>query len=699
MNKINIIWVLAIVLFANLLPAKGQNRTDETHNATDFKSEVADTPEELLLVRGDKLKSYLIIPNIAMSLRAQMPDTLTTYFYRRQSAEGRSLGLIYTGSLNSPWESTLFFDRMVERPQFAYKQVFDGMMRTPQLARFYNTRTPFTLLTYHRNWSVEEREETFKGTFGMNFGPRFNIGADFNYYRALGYYNSQASETMSYRFFTSYTGDKYEVYAHLGNDNIIVTENGGVTNDQYITNPEEFANGKKGIRPAEIPVKFPNKMLWNRVISGYAQLSQRFNVGYYKTAEIDSTRLNPRTKKLRGLYPEDPETVPDSLVFVPVASASHTFTYNKNFRRFISTNSSYDWNKVYPKHFIEQSKEGKSFIMPNDTAQLNEMTNTFALSLREGFKSWVKFGLSAYVRLENRSMAIIDKKEDNQLFYNSVKEFDTYVGGSIDRFSGKGLNFYANGELAVLGPNIGNFRVNGFIRTRFSFLKQNFGLSADGNLTNVKPGYFVRHHHGTFHWWDKDFTFERKLQLSARADWETLGTFFQVKSGTLQNYVYFGENAMPEQHSGIIQVLEGRVGHQFHWGPANWEIQGAYQVSSNQEVLPLPKFVGYANLFFNFYVAKVLQIQTGLEGYLHSAYYVPYYEPAVMQFINQKEKMIGGKTPLLNAYVNIHIKQIHAFLRMYNVGEYFIKPERFSALHYPIAPTNLQLGISVDFNK
>ncbi|SUB89774.1 Uncharacterised protein [Porphyromonas macacae] len=690
--------IAALLLFmSSSIHTWAQQEKGRNHNVYSG-SEISDTPEELLLVRGDKLKSYRILPNLAMPIRTQMADTVTTYFYRRQSAEGRSLGISYLGSLNSPWQSMLYFDRPMKREHFAYKQVLWGFLTTPETARFYNTKTPFTLLTYHRNWSVEEREEVFKGIFGINFGKKFNIGADFNYTMAHGFYNSQATENVNYRFFSNYRSDKYEAFGHFGNENFRITENGGISNDEYITEPEKFSKGKKDIKPSEIPVRFPSKMLWNSVRSGYAYFAHRYNLGYYKETVIDSTLLNPRTKRLRGLYPEDPEIKPDSIEFVPVASIAHTFTYNRNFRRFISKTKA-NWQELYPEHFIDTKDEnGNISILPNDTAALNEITNTLAISVREGFKKWVKFGLSAYVRLENRSISLISK-EPASLFYNSVKEFDTYLGGSIERTQGKGFNFFANGEISVLGENIGNFRVNGEINTHFSLFKKQFSLMADAKLHNVKPGYFVKHHHGTFHWWDEDFTFERKLMLSATASLDSWGTFFQLKSGTLQNFIYYNNKGYPKQHSRVIEVAEGRIGHRFHWKNLNWELQGAYQISSNEEVLPLPKITAYANIFGDFYIAGVLRTQIGMEGHYFSQFKAPYYEPAVMQFINQEEKSIGGKAPLLNAYLNIHLKQIHAFLKMYNIGELFFKPDRFTALHYPIDPMNFRLGIAVDFNK
>ncbi|WP_329903532.1 putative porin [Porphyromonas pogonae] len=675
----------------------------------DYKiKEVKEVPEETKIVRGSKLKAYSILPETCMPIRVEMPDTLTTLYYNRFSAEGRSLAIGYTGNINSPWHDKIFFNRPIESSPFAYFSGFDGMIYTPRNAKFYNTRTPFTLLNFQNNMSYNEKEERLSGTFGVNFGRKVNIGADFETATANGFYNSNKVKDRRYRFFGSYTGDKYELYAYIANDYYNINENGGIANDDYIYHPENFNKGKRDIKSKDIPVNIPNEILFNRLRSGHAFLSHRYNFGYKKDVDVEQAlAMQIKEEEKEGINHDEEGHVHehykiDSVKYIPVASISHTLEYDKYDRRFISKQP-FDWSKIYANTYIVNGGNNTggntpNIVNPNDTMAMNTLKNTIAVSLREGFRSWVKFGLSGYVRFENRRYSIINLNL-NDNYKNAHSEFATYVGAQIDRLSGKGLNFIAKGEFAVLGEDIGAFRMDGILKSRFNLFRKDFGLTANAEFYNTNPSYFTKHQHGTFHWWDENFKFIRRLSFGGRADLESYGLWAKVQSATLQNYISYGRDGKPQQNSNVIQILSTEFGQKYHWSNLNWIITANTQVTSDANALPLPAFAMYGNLFFDFYLAKVLRIQTGLEGYYHSAYKAPFYEPSIQQFVNQDEKNIGGNNALINAYANFHLKRARFFIKMYNIADGLIKSDRFSLLHYPINPRSLNLGIIVDFNN
>lgn len=76
----------------------------------------------------------------------------------------------------------------------------------------------------------------------------------------------------------------------------------------------------------------------------------------------------------------------------------------------------------------------------------------------EGFRPWVKFGLSAYLRQENRWASLPDLATER---YTRTALSSTFIGGLIERREGTGLNFSARGELGVLGSDLGAFKLEG----------------------------------------------------------------------------------------------------------------------------------------------------------------------------------------------------------------------------------------------
>ena len=70
---------------------------------------------------------------------------------------------------------------------------------------------------------------------------------EMDYIYSRGYYNSNGNKLLSYRFFGSYITDRYDVKRLLSNFNFVNYENGGLTNDQYITNPDDLAENQRNI--------------------------------------------------------------------------------------------------------------------------------------------------------------------------------------------------------------------------------------------------------------------------------------------------------------------------------------------------------------------------------------------------------------------------------------------------------------------
>ena len=112
----------------------------------------------------------------------------------------------------------------------------------------------------------------------------------------------------------------------------------------------------------------------------------------------------------------------------------------------------------------------------------------------------------------------------------------------------------------------------------------------------------------------------------------------------------------------------------------------------------MPQLSLYSNMYVTVRLAKVLMVQMGADVHYFTEYYAPYYEPATQQFINQDNIKIGNY-PLVNAYVNFHLKQARFFVTGYNISKLFASPNYFSMSHYPINPMVVKLGVAVKFNN
>ena len=78
---------------------------------------------------------------------------------------------------------------------------------------------------------------------------------------------------------------------------------------------------------------------------------------------------------------------------------------------------------------------------------------------------------------------------------------------------------------------------------------------------------------------------------------------------------------------------------------------------------------------------------------------VPDYAPAIGQFYLQNPDTrykIGGY-PLINGYINLHLKRTRIFVQMYNLLQRTGEKSYFLAPHYPLNPRILKVGLSWNF--
>lgn len=644
-------------------------------------------PDSLLVpdsATEKRVTAYLLDPRLGQRRIAPM-DTSRFNISNSMLAESKALALGFLANVGSPAQSKIFFDRPEER-DFIFADAYHYYITTPENALFYDTKIPYTNISYSTGGASQNKEDRLKGVLTLNFGKKINIGGDIDYIYSRGHYDSNGNKLLSYRLFGNYLSDRYEMSAFLINFNFVNYENGGLTEDRYITDLDNISVGQRITDPKSFPVRYTDT--WNRVRGKRYFLTHRYNLGFTRQLEATDEEGNPME------------------VFVPVSSIIHTIDYEDNRRRFISEDAGIDtcYTNIYG---IDQSL--------NDQVSSWNLKNTFALSLREGFQDWVKFGLTAFIRFEKRRFRLpaeipgLDYSSDNGGYPGRPSsldfptstvydEFTTYVGGELLKTQGDIFTYNINGEIGIAGSDAGEFRLVGNLKTQFPLFKKEATIEADAYIKNLTPAFFQRHHHSRYFWWDLPLKNVQRIYAGAKINLESTRTRLSGGVESIQNYVFFNKSGMPEQSSKNLQVITLRLKQDLMYRAFGWENEVAYQLSSDTDVLPLPSLSLYSNMYLHFKLAKVLTVQLGANVYYHTSYYAPYYEPATQQFQLQDEVKVGN-FPQLNAYVNFHLKQARFYVMAYNLGSKFIDPNYFSLAHYPTDPMVLKLGIAVMFNN
>ena len=272
-----------------------------------------------------------------------------------------------------------------------------------------------------------------------------------------------------------------------------------------------------------------------------------------------------------------------------------------------------------------------------------------------------------------------------------------YVGAQLTKQQGRIRNYDATVRIGLMGPAAGEIKADGNLTTRIRLLGDTVSLKGYGHFSNSTAPFLMNNYVSNHFIWRNDFGKIRRLRFGGILNLPHTGTNINVGAENIQNYIYFGPDCLPAQYGGSLQVFSVQLQQDFQWRALNWRNTVIYQTSSNEDVLPLPKLAVYSNLFLHFRVARVLEVQFGVDLDYYTRYHAPSYQPATMAFCNQKE-IECGNYPFMNAYVNMKLSRARFFVLFSHVNQgMFGGNNYFSLPHYPLNPRRFQMGVVVDF--
>ena len=614
-------------------------------------------------------------------------DTLQHGFQNSNDTGGPTGHYSFLGNLGAPRISHVFFERK-DPTQFFFTDPYDFTVRKPSDIIYTNTKSPFTNLTYYKQGDGRYGEERFKAYFAVNVNKRMGFGFDIDYTYGRGKYQSQSTALFNGNLFAYYHGDKYDMHFSFINENLKVAENGGITDDRYVTDPLEMAEGERTYETYNIPTNLMD--IWNNNTGYHAFLTHRYNLGFYR----DVTEENDTVSKQ---------------VFVPVTSFIHSVKVDIDRRKYVSYDV--DQNNEY----FEHNYLGTDSL---DITRHFSVKNTVGISLREGFNKWAKAGLTAFMSFEHRNFTMTDTVTGipGQRIATSHKENVLSIGGQLSKQQGKTLHYNVIGEIAMLGEDAGQFTVEGNGDLNFRLFNDTVRLEANAYIKNLNPTFYFRHFHSKHYWWDNDLSKIMRTRIEGKLSIDRWRT--QLKAGVenITNYTYLDNASMQytdrqgntaykndmavRQHSGSIQVFSATLKQDFKLGILHLDNEVTYQKTSNSDVLPLPELVLYHNLYLKFALAKkVLKIEMGADMRYFTQYYAPDYAPAIGQFYlqNRETRYKLGAYPMLNGYINLHLKRTRIFVQMYNLLQRGGDKSYFYIPHYPLNPRILKIGLSWNF--
>ena len=189
------------------------------------------------------LKQWNLSPDFSGEVNNPI-DTVFSLFNRFRIADKYSPVNATPGNYGLPFYQINFFDRITDPDKYLYSTYYP-FMHVPEKALFMNTQVPFTELLWTFAGKKETAEQTFRVRHSQNVNRFLNFGLIYDIIFDLGQYSYQRAEDKTFTFYSSYTGNKYKIYAAVAQkilDSLIAYQN-KVGNHYIIKDVEFIANG------------------------------------------------------------------------------------------------------------------------------------------------------------------------------------------------------------------------------------------------------------------------------------------------------------------------------------------------------------------------------------------------------------------------------------------------------------------------
>ena len=635
--------------------------------------------------------------------KAAVPDTLSHMFMNSIFTTGLRGDYTTTGNLGAPRINRIVTDRPFGS-QFIFTQPYDFIITPIEQFHFTNTLSPFTNITYNNAGNRTNGEDHLTTKFGVNAGKRLGVGFKFDYLYGRGYYQDQSTAHFNYTMYGSYLGDHYQAHLLMSTNHQKVSENGGITDDNYITHPESYSDKYS---TNEIPTALSQN--WNRNDNQHIFLTHRYNIGFSRKVPMTEEEIKakkfamaskkeneaqkrkdkatqegrldddktvtlqgrPDDAKIMGAEPisqkKDNNRVAldkqaaDSLLaaekktqvdtawmkkeFVPVTSFIHTLKFD-NYRRIYQAYKT-PTDFYANTYTVDEPLTGDSIY---DKTRHYRLKNTFALSLLEGFNKWAKAGLKAFITSELRHFTL-----PSATGIDTYNEHNLSFGAQLSKKQGKTFHYDAIAETWLTGEDAGQLKIDGSADLNFKLFGDTLTLTANGFFYRLNPTFYYRHYHSRHAWWDN--TNMSKIlhsKIQGILNYQKTRTTLRVAVDEIKNYTYFASShtitsgkrvnhaITVNQNSGAIHLLTASLSQDFTFGPLNWESVIIYQNSSNKTVLPVPTLNLYSNVYLRFKIAHVLRCDFGADVRYFTKYYAPDYIPSLGQYAVQTNTNTTG---------------------------------------------------------
>ena len=615
-------------------------------------------------------------------INLQKFDTTYNYHYNEYPFLKEDVNTTWLGVSGSPEQSFNYLKREGSDGAIFYTTL-QRYSYSPESLPFYNSKTPHTELAYWGTlFTTQEKEESnIKILTTQNITPALNLTLEYKRFGGNGILRREDNDNRNAVIATNYLGKRYLMHGGYIYNSVARSDNGGIVDNFWIRDTTVDA------REVEIRLKDASSSISKH--TWYLDQSYKIPFGFInkirsKKNSADSTAVTPSADTLE----------------TDITSA------------FIGHSSEYTvFSKMYTDKISSSDKIAREFY--GNRFYLNPTTSADSLRV-------MKFENKAFIRLQPwTSDAIVSKLDvgiGDKLCSYYVFNPESYLKGNSTVFQNslylyagakgqykKYLNWDADGRYTFLGYELNDFGINANVAVNlYPFRRDRKSpLTLRGHFeTSLKePDYYEQHLYTNHYKWDNDFGKISTTKVEAFLEiprWELSASFGY---GLLSNNIYYDNQGIVRQNTDPMSVMSATLKKNFTLWKLHFDHNLLFQLSSDQNVVPLPMLALNLRYYIQFdVVKKVMQMQIGADGRYNTKWYAPAYNPVLGVFHTQNLEEYGN-CPYIDVFVNIQWKRASIFLKVMNInmGWPNKSADYFSAAGYIATPTTFKFGIHWPF--
>lgn len=654
-------------LGTNLPDAKDIKRAIKKNKQDYRDSVIRNTPRILeTFVVPDSLyyKQMLIWTHSTYTndITLQERDTSCNYNFFDNPAFKDDADAIYLGVPGSALQRTNFFKRTTLK-EASFMDPYLVYTYTPETLPMYNTKSPFTELAYWGNpFSSKQKEESSINVLSsQNITPELNLTLDYKQFGGTGDLTGGASNTRTSEIGLDYIGKKYEMNAAYLATRVKNSENGGVSDTYWVT----------------------DTLIDNKAVP--INLQQASNLIKRRTVFITQSLSIPM-----NFFRKDADEL--SLGEGTAAYIGHSLEFSK-------------YSKVYSDAIAESDNTGRSFYFDQfnihqtasyDSISVRNFDNRFFLTLQpfsnDALLSKVTAGagyqyLSYYgFQPESYVTGNKDKSYHNTYFYGKAQ-------GMLKQY----INWDAFGKIYTSGYYLGDLELAANLALSVYPIPKGIHLKLHGETSLQQPGYFEQTLFYNHHQWKNDFKKTSKTKFEGSIEIPRTQTRLSAGYALIDKMIYYDETSTVRQADSPVHTLAVSLEQNLRLWAFHFDHKVVYQMTSKEEVLPLPKLTANLRYYVQFPIVKnILDVQIGANAVFYTKYYIQSYSPDLGVFYNQRT-FEWGDNPYLDLFVNAQWKTASIFVKYTNAFSGWPERGYFSAANYIRPATAFKFGITWPF--